>query len=64
MDIPFCQQWILSNGFAGQCKNACVVQWLSLFHIKYNVSHLWRYFEIGDGKGEHDGASARIKTTL
>ena len=31
---------------------------------KYNMPHLWSYFEIGHGKGEHDGAGSCIKTTL
>jgi hypothetical protein len=28
------------------------------------VPHIWNYFEIGHGKGEHDGAGACIKTAL
>ena len=28
------------------------------------MPHIWNYFEIGHGKGEHDGASACIKTAL
>ena len=35
--IPFHQHWILSDGCAGQFKNARVFQWLSLLHIKHNV---------------------------
>ena len=31
---------------------------------KYKVPHIWNYFETGHGKGEHDGASACIKTAL
>ena len=27
-------------------------------------AHIWNYFETGHGKGEHDGASACIKTAL
>ena len=47
---PFHQHWIWSDGCAGQFKNARVFQWLSLLHIKYNVPHLWSYFETGHGK--------------
>ena len=25
------------------------------------MTHIWNYFETGDGKGEHDGADACIK---
>ena len=28
------------------------------------MPHIWNYFEIGHGKGEHDGAGACIKTSL
>ena len=62
--IPFHQHWIWSNGCAGQFKNPHVFQWLSLLHIKYNVPNLWSYFETRHGKGEHNGASACIKTAL
>ena len=58
------RHWIWSDGCAGQFKNARVFQWLFLLHIKYNVPHLWSYFETGHGKGEHDGAGACIQTAL
>ena len=59
----FHQHWIWLDGCAGQFKNAHVFQWLYLLHIKYNVPHLWSYFESGHGRGEHDGAGACIKKT-
>jgi hypothetical protein len=61
---PFHQHWIWLDGCEGQFKNAHLSQWLSLLHIKYNVPLLWRYFETGHGRGEHDGAGACIKTAL
>ena len=64
MDIPFYRHFIWLNGCARQFKNAHVFEWLCLLHIKYKVPHVWNYFEIGHGKGEHDGVSACIKTTL
>ena len=39
-------------------------QWLSLLHIKYNVPHIWSYFETRHGKGENNGVGACIKTAL
>ena len=35
-----------------------------MLHKTYNMSHIWNYFDTGQGKGEHDGASACIKTAL
>ena len=64
MDIPFYRHLIWSDGCDGQLKNVHVFQWLCLWHIKYKVPHIWNYFETGHGKGEHDGASACIKTSL
>jgi len=64
MDIPFYRHFIWSDGCARQFKIACVFEWLCLLHIKYKVPHVWNYFETGHGKGEHDGASACIKTAL
>ena len=49
---------------AGQFKNSRVFQWMSMLHKNYNVPHIWNYFETGHEKGEHDGASACIKTAL
>ena len=49
------QHWIWSYSCVGQFKNACVFQWLSIFHKTYNVPHIWNYFETGHGKGENDG---------
>ena len=62
--IPFHQDLIWSDGCVGQFKNVGVFQWLSFLHIKYNVPHLWIYFETEHGKEEHDGASACIKIAL
>ena len=31
---------------------------------KIMVPHIWNYFEDGNGKEEHDGVGAYIKTTL
>jgi phage terminase large subunit-like protein len=42
-------------------KNACVFQWLCVFHKKFKVSHIWNYFESRNGKWEHDGEGACIK---
>ena len=64
MDIPFYLQFIWLDGCARQFKNAHVFQWLCFLHIKQRVLHLWNYFEIGHGKGEHNGIGACIKTTL
>ena len=63
-DIQMDQHWIWSDGCAGQFKNSRVFQWLTTLHKKYNVPHIWNYFETGHGKGEHDGAGACIKTAL
>ena len=64
MDIPFCHHLIWSYGCDGKFNNAHVFQWLCLLHIKHKVPHIWNYFEIVHGKGEHYGAAACIKTTL
>ena len=49
---------------AGQLKNAHVFQWLCILHKRHKVPHIWNYFEIGHGKGEHDGEGTCIKTVL
>ena len=41
MDIPFYPHFIWSDGCDGKFKNACVFEWLCLFHIKYKVPHVW-----------------------
>ena len=61
--IPFHQHCIWLDGCEGQFKISHVFQSLALLHIKFNVSHLWSYFKIGHGKGEHDGTVACIKIT-
>ena len=63
-NIHMDQHWIWSDGCASQFKNAGVFQWLCMLHRKIKVPHIWNYFETGHGKGEHDGAGTRIKTTL
>ena len=35
-----------------------------MLHKNYNVLHIWNYFEMGNEKGEHDGAGACITTEL
>ena len=64
MDIPFYHHFIWSDGCARKFKNARVYLWLYSLHIKYKVPHIWNYFEIGHGKGEHDGVGSCIKTAL
>ena len=29
--------------------------------LKTNIKHHWNFFEIGHGKGEHDGVGACVK---
>ena len=60
IDIQFYHHFIWLDGFVEQFKNARVFQWLCLLHIKYKVPHIWNYFEIGHGKGEHYGVGACI----
>jgi hypothetical protein len=55
---------IWSYGCACQLKNSHLFQWLCMLHKKLNVPHICNYFEYKHGKGEHDGASACIKTVL
>ena len=58
------QHWIWSDGYAGQFKNSRVFQWLCILHKRHKVPHIWKYFDTGHEKGEHDGPGACIKTTL
>ena len=58
------QNWIWPDGCAYQLKNACLFGWLSILHKTYNVQHIWKYFEVGNGKGENDGAISYIKIVL
>ena len=58
------QHWIWSDGCAGQFENSPVFQWMIMLHKTYNVPHIWKYFETGNGKGEHDGGNACIRTAL
>ena len=48
----------------GQFKSAKAFNWLAMQHARTNVRFLWNFFESGHGKGEHDGAGARIKRAL
>jgi hypothetical protein len=56
--------WIWSNGCARQFQNPYVFQWLCMLQNKYKVPHIWNYFDIRNGKGEHDGVGTCIKNTL
>ena len=38
--------------------------WLSRTHRKTNIQHVWSFFEVGHGKGKHDGAGAYMKRAL
>jgi len=44
-NIQMDQHWIWLDGCAGQFKSSRVFQWLSILHKKYNVPHIWNYFE-------------------
>ena len=33
-----------------------VLNWLAIEHVINNVKLIWNFYEIGHGKGEHDGA--------
>ena len=33
-------------------------------HKAQSVTYMWNYFEIGHGKGEHDGARESFKISL
>ena len=61
-NIQMEQHWIWSDGCAGQFKNSLVFQSLCILHKRHKMSHIWNYFETG--QGEHDGAGACINTTL
>ena len=58
------QNWIWSDGCAGQFKNSRVFQWLCILHKRHKVPHIWNYFENRHRKGKHDGAGASIKIAL
>ena len=48
----------------GQFKNACMFYWLCRMHVERRVPHIWRFFEFGHGKWEHDGARECVKRSL
>ena len=58
------EHWIWSDGCARKFKSSRSFFWLCRLHKKTNMKHRWNYFEIGHGKGEHDGAGACVKLTL
>ena len=58
------QHWIYSNGFVAQIKNYHVFQWLIILQNTYDVLHIWKHFEIGNGKYENNGVYACIKNSL
>ena len=62
--VTFKEHWVWSDGCDGQFKSARSFYWLSRFHKKTNIRHTWNFFEIGHGKGEHDGAGACVKHAL
>ena len=53
--VSFIEHWICSDGCVGQFKLACSFYWLSCLHKETSIRHTWIFFEIGHGKGEHDG---------
>ena len=55
--VSFTEHWIWSYGCAGKCS----FNWLSHLHKETGIRHTWRFFEIRDGKGEHDGTGACVK---
>ena len=59
--VSFTEQWIWSDGCSRQFKSACSFYWLSHLHKETGIQHTWRPFEIGYGKGEHDGAGSSMK---
>lgn len=62
--VLFTEHWIWSDGCAGQFESARSFYWLSPIHKETRVRHTWSYFEIGHGKGEHDGIGACVKRVL
>ena len=55
------EHWIWSDGCVGKFKSSRPFFWLCCLHKKTNIKHHWNFFEIGHGKGEHDGAGACVK---
>ena len=62
--MSFTEHWIWLDGFTGQFKSVRSFYWLIRFHKEIGIWHTWRFFEIGHGKGEHDGACACVKLAL
>jgi len=62
--VSFTEQWIWSDGCAGQFKSAHSFYWLSHLHKETGIRHTWIFFETGHGKGEHDGVGACVKRAL
>ena len=62
--ITFKEHWVWLDGCAGQFKSACSFLWLSCLHRNTDVHHTWRFFEMGHGKGEQNGAGACMKCAL
>lgn len=63
-DIAIDRHIIWSDNCTGQFKNARMFYWLSRMHVDRRIPHIWCFFEAGNGKGEHDGASACLKRAL
>jgi len=38
--------------------------WLSRIHAEKGIHHIWNLFEVGHGKGEHDGVGECVKRAL
>jgi hypothetical protein len=62
--VTFKEHWVWSDGCVGQFKSTCSFLWLSHLHNKMDVRHTWSFFEMGHGKGEHDGVGACVKHAL
>lgn len=38
--------------------------WLSRIHVERHVPYIWSFFEVGHGKGEHEGVGSCLKRAL
>ena len=55
---------IWSDNCTSQFKNARMFYWLCRMHVERGVPHIWIFFELNHGKGEHDGVGACMKGAL
>lgn len=49
------------DNYIGQFNSDRIFYWLSRQHRKTNIQHTKIFFEVGHGKGEHDGVGACVK---